>query len=80
MEFRQSDSKSAHDVLSLIFLLKKPLPFKKNVQCYFIFYYKNSNTSQFHAFKITNDFGNASESSEFRFENSLNKYLLTQIS
>ena len=38
------------------------LSLKKNEKCYFIFYYKNRNTWQFHAFTIQNNFGNMSKS------------------
>ena len=55
------------------FFLKKLLPLKKNEKRYFIFYYKNRNTCQFHAFTIKNYFGNVPESDKFRFENSLKK-------
>ena len=48
---------------------------KKYEKLYFIFYYKNRNTSQFLVFMIKNDFKNVSESGEFRFENSLKTYI-----
>ena len=46
------------------FFLEKPQPLKKNEKKYSIFYYRNRNTGQFHAFKIKNDLGNMWESGE----------------
>ena len=72
-EFRwENDSKSAQNMLFFIFFFfEKPQDLKKNEKRNSIFYYKNKNTFKFHAFTIKNDFGNASESGELRFENSL---------
>ena len=76
-EFRwENDSKLAQDVhFFIFFFLEKPLSLEKNDKLYFIFYYKNRNTSQFLVFMIKNDFKNVSESGEFRFENSLKTYI-----
>ena len=49
------------------FFLWKPPPLKKSEKRYFIFYYKNRKTCQFYAFTIKSDFGNMSESGEFRY-------------
>ena len=62
----ENDSKSAQRV-QFFFLLEKILRLKKMRKCYSIFYHKNRNTYQFHAFTIKNDFQNISGSDEFRF-------------
>ena len=47
--------------------LENLLPLKKSEKHYFIFYYKNRNTSQFLALTTKNDFRNVSENGKFRF-------------
>ena len=44
--------------------LENLLPLKKSEKHYFIFYYKNRNTSQFHAFTIKNNFKIMSETGQ----------------
>ena len=52
-----------------VFFPRKTTTLKKNEKHLSIFYNKNRNTNKFHAFTIENDFENASESVEFRYEN-----------